>query len=91
MLRISRAKDEPSDVTLKLEGRIVSAWVSLLKEECLSILKEKKTVWLDFSDVTFVDDRAVEMLKGMARNGVRLMNCSPLVESLLHDEEGENE
>jgi anti-anti-sigma regulatory factor len=91
MLRISHAKDEPSDVTLKLEGRVVSDWVALLRDECHRILRQKKSVWLDFSDVTFVDDRAVEMLKGMARNGVKLMNCSPLVESLLHDEEGENE
>lgn len=66
----------------------MSQWVPLLKEECLGILKEKRSLYLDFSDVTFVDDRGVEMLKAMAGQGIEMVNCSPLVESLLQDEEG---
>ena len=79
-----------SDVRLKLEGRIVSDWVPLLREECLRILKEKRSVRLDFSDVTFVDDRGVEMLEALVARGVQLMNCSPLVEGLLQEEKGES-
>ena len=85
MLRITRTSEESSDVKLKLEGRIVSDWVPLLRRECLRILKGQKRVLLDFSDVTFVDNRGVEMLKGMSAKKVRLMNCSPLVESLLEE------
>jgi anti-anti-sigma regulatory factor len=90
MLRITRTSEGPSDITLKLEGTVVSNWVPLLREECLRVLKEKKRVWLDFSDVTFVDDRGVEMLKAVVAEGVKLLNCSPLVGSLLQ-EEGANE
>lgn len=88
MLRITQVSDESSGVRLKLEGRIMAEWVPLLTEECLRILKEKKSLCLDFSDVTFVDDRGVEMLKAMTSQGIELMNCSPLVASLLQDEEG---
>lgn len=89
MLRITQTSEGSSDVRLKLEGRVVSDWVPLLREECLRMLKKKKRVWLDFSDVTFVDDRGVEMLKELAGEGVKLLNCSALVESLL-EQEGES-
>jgi len=85
MLRITQTSEGSSDIRLKLEGRVVSDWVPLLREECLRILREQKKLWLDFSDVSFVDDRGVEMLKAIAGEGVRLMNCSPLVESLLQE------
>ncbi len=85
MLRITRTGEGPSDVTLKLEGRVVSDWVPLLREECLRILKKQKRVRLDFSGVTFIDDRGVEMLKGIVSERVRLMNCSPLIEELLQE------
>jgi anti-anti-sigma regulatory factor len=60
MLRITHTSKGSSDITLKLEGKVVSDWVPLVREECLRILKEKKGVWLDCSDVTFVDDRGVD-------------------------------
>jgi len=88
MLQITYTSEGSSDITLKLEGRVVSDWVPLVREECLRILKEKKSVRLDCSDVTFVDDRGVEMLKAMAGEGVKLVNCSPFIECLLR--EGEN-
>ena len=66
----------------------MSDWVPLVREECLRILKEKKSVWLDCSDVIFVDDRGVEMLKAMAGQGIKLVHCSPFIEGLLR--EGEN-
>lgn len=85
MLRITHASEGPSEITLKLEGRVVSDWVPLLRQECLRILNERKKVWLDFSGVTFVDDQGVKMLKGIAGERVRLMNCSPLIEELLQE------
>jgi hypothetical protein len=41
MLRITRMAESPSHVTLKLEGRIVSDWVSVVERECLAVLQEK--------------------------------------------------
>ena len=84
MLRITHTT-EGSDTTLKLEGRIVSNWVPLLREECLRILKEQKRLWLDFSGVTFVDKQGVEMLRGIAGKEIKVTNCSPLIEALLQE------
>lgn len=65
----------------------MAGWVPLLREECLRLLKKRTTVRLDFSGVTFVDDRGVEMLKGIAGKGIKLVHCSPLIDTLLREGE----
>jgi len=71
VLRITKVAESPSLVTMKLEGRITSDWVSLLEKECLRFLEERRRVVLDFSEVTFVDWRGVEMLGRIAaKNGL---------------------
>ncbi len=75
-------------MVLKLEGRIAEDWVALLEQECLRSLREKKTVVLDLSAVTFIERRGVEMLKRIATERLRMTNCSPLIEDLLLDGEG---
>jgi hypothetical protein len=57
VLHISRVAESPSRVTLKLGGRIISGWVSLVERECLTLLHEKRQVLLDFSEMTFIDRR----------------------------------
>ena len=83
MLRITKMAESPSIVTLKLEGRIASDWLSLLEKECLRFLEEKRKVVLDFSEVTFVDWRGVEMLGKISANNIQVINCCPLIEELL--------
>ena len=71
MLRISKVIDQnPSGVTLKLEGRLATEWVELFEGECLQCLKVKRKVRLDFSDVTFVDDNGLKMLRSIAAKDV---------------------
>ena len=84
MLRITKVAESPSLVTMKLEGRIASDWVSLLENECLRFLEEKRKVVLDFSEVTFVDWRGVEMLGKISVNNIQVINCCPLIEDLLN-------
>ncbi len=84
MLRVTRLDETESDVTLKLEGQIVGDWVSVLEEECRSLLHRGQTVALDFSDVRYVGPRGVEMLKGIAADGVHVTNCPSVVEELLN-------
>ncbi len=83
MLRITKVAETPSQVTLKLEGRIVSDWVAVLERECLRFLQEKQKVLLDFSGVTFIDGRGVEMLKRITSENLKILNCSPLLADLL--------
>lgn len=83
MLRITKIGESPSLATLKVEGRVVSDWASVLESESLRLLEEKGAVLLDFSNVSFVDRRGVETLRRMRAGNVRIINCSPLIEDLL--------
>lgn len=83
MLRITPVAESPTLVMLKLEGRLVSDWVSLLEQECLTMLRDHPTVLLDFAEVTFVDRRGVEMLRRIASDKLRIVNASALITGLL--------
>lgn len=83
MLRITKVTDGPRKVTLKLEGRIVAEWVSLLAKECLDLRAQKMNVLLDCSDVSYVDDNGAEMLRRVMSESVATLGCSGLVDSLL--------
>ncbi|MEE8075565.1 MAG: STAS domain-containing protein [Candidatus Binatia bacterium] len=76
VLRITKVAENQSLVTMKLEGKIASDWVSLLERECLSVLQKKRRAVLDLSDVTFVDRGGVEMLDRMTAKGIHVINCS---------------
>ena len=39
MLRITEVVDHGTETTLHVEGRIVSEWVGVLKEECRRVLQ----------------------------------------------------
>lgn len=83
MLRITKAVQNRSLVTLKAEGRIVSEWVPVLEEECLTCLREGQQVRLDLSEVSFIDRRGVEMLKQIRSENLQIINCPALIGHLL--------
>ena len=83
MLRITKVAKDPSIVTLKLEGKLASDWVTLLEKECQSGLNDNREVVLDFSDVTFVDDHGVQVLKKLASKQFKIVSCSEFVTHLL--------
>ena len=85
MLRITRINESPSLITLKVEGQIVSEWISILEKEALSSLKEKQEVVLDFTDVTFINHNGVEMLQKISAENICIINCSPLIRDLLNN------
>lgn len=83
LLRITTVDEGLLGVALKLEGRIVSDWVAVLEHECIRSLGERRNVVLDFSAVTFVGGRGVQMLKRIATEHLQIVNVSPLVKDLL--------
>ncbi|MGH8063904.1 MAG: STAS domain-containing protein [Candidatus Entotheonellia bacterium] len=89
MLCITRVAESPSHVTLKLEGRIVSAWVSVVERECLTVLQEKRQVILEVAEVTFIDRSGLEMLRRIISPQLQIINASALIEELLQRGEGE--
>ena len=75
MLKIS----EPTlnhAMTLKLEGRLVGAWVSQLRDICEAHLAQAQRLKLDFTDVTYADRNGVLLLLNLRASGVELVNCS---------------
>lgn len=83
MLRITKLSDDGHTVHLKVEGRVTGDWVSELDQICGSCLSQKKTVILDFSDVTFIDRRGIKVLRGVLGEKVRIIKPSLLVQGLL--------
>ena len=83
MLRVTRVSEDSASVTLKVEGEIVSEWVSVLERECLASLEAKTLAILDLAGVTFIDAEGVAMLKRLGFQRVKIVNCSPLVADLL--------
>lgn len=86
MLRLTRTSERPMEVILKAEGQIVAEWVGLLEEECLELTARDRQVILDLGDVSYLDRRAVRLIRALAAGSVSIINCSPLVEELLAEE-----
>lgn len=86
MLRLTRTSERPMEVILKAEGQIVAEWVGLLEEECLELAAEDRRVVLDLGEVSYLDGRAVRLLRALAAGPVSIINCSPLVKELLAEE-----
>jgi anti-anti-sigma regulatory factor len=83
VLRITRVIEGPSWTTLRVEGRIVTQWVSLLERECWLALEDNRRVRLDLSSVTFIDSRGVAVLRRLGAKEFEVINCPEFIEELL--------
>ena len=84
MLRITETSEDEKTVTLKLGGKVVGTSVSDLEKLCLHYRDGKnKTVVLDFSGVTFIDNNGVRMLEKIKNERIQIINCSLFIRSLL--------
>lgn len=86
MLRLTRTTGLPHEVVLVLEGQIVGEWVGLLEEECLELLGPDQKVLLDLANVSYLDRRAVRLLRELGARSVAIINCPPLVDELLRED-----
>lgn len=91
MLRITEISESADSITLKVEGRIVSEWVTVLEQECLKWLRTKPEVLLDFSEVKFIEHNGVVMLKRIASPNLRLINCPALIKEMLNGNNSQKE
>ena len=86
MLRLTRTTRVPQEVVLVLEGQIVAEWVGLLEAECLELLGTNRELFLDLANVSYLDRRAVRLLRELAARSVTLINCPPLVDELIQED-----
>jgi len=83
MLKITKTEDSGTTVVLKLEGKITDQWAALLDGECRSLLRNGKRLLLNCSDVHFLDDRGVEVLRNLPPQHVTIAGAPGFVMELL--------
>jgi hypothetical protein len=83
MLKISVSEQDPAYRIIKLEGKLLQAWVDEVRRFCVEA-EDGSLPSLDLSGLSFVDRVGAEMLQQLVRQGVRIHACSPFVAELLH-------
>lgn len=86
MLRITALATRPDRPCLRVEGRLVGDWVQVLRLELERLQAEMSLLELDLAGVEFADSQALSLLREVARRGVKLAACSPLLTSLLESQ-----
>jgi anti-anti-sigma regulatory factor len=83
MLKITKMEDKGATVVLKLEGKVTDEWAALLDEECRSVLGTGRRLLLNCTDVQFLDDSGVDVLRNLPSPQVTLMGAPGFVTELL--------
>jgi len=84
MLKITEASKDNKAVILRLDGKVVGELVSDLERLCLHYRdQEKKNIVLDFSGVSFIDNKGVKMLWKIKDERIKMVNCSSFIRLLL--------
>lgn len=83
MVRITLVNTTVGITTMKIEGRIVSDWISVVETECQNLLAQGKTISLDLSDVNFVGAEGVHMIRRLLDQGCVLASCPLFIHHIL--------
>ena len=83
MLRLSGTNEEEGQLTILVEGRIISPWLEVLEAECRRELATGFAITLDLVGVTYVGPAGVTLLRQLTGEGVRLANASGVVAEML--------
>ncbi|HET7539416.1 MAG TPA: hypothetical protein VFK05_06070 [Polyangiaceae bacterium] len=83
MLRISPLSLRHGAPCLRVEGRLVGDWVEVLQVEVELAQQQSTGLELDLAGVEFADSEALSLLLRLEERGVKLVDCSPLLTSLL--------
>ena len=87
MLKISEVSRSDSEITFKLEGKVLAPWVDVLRRICTEPRHESRQIHLNLDAVTFLDEAGVELMRELIRQGITIAQCSAFVAELLHAEE----
>jgi anti-anti-sigma regulatory factor len=86
MLKITQIADGPGPTTLRVEGRLVGRWVTELDRECERLLGGGSRLVLDLSELRFLDEPAITLLRSLERRRVTLARPLPFVAEALRGE-----
>ena len=85
MLRITRRAN--GEVVFKVSGRIETENIAEL-EALLSGETSRRSIILDLSDITLVDQDVVNFLRHCETDGIKLKNCPAYVREWIKREKG---
>jgi anti-anti-sigma regulatory factor len=85
MLRISEQRGDEGQPVLRLEGQLVGAWIGELEQNCDRLLRRSRGVVLDLAEVSFIDRRALAVLRDLHARGVIFANSNPFVAEQLKE------
>ena len=92
MLRISKIVHDDENLILKLDGKIEGMYTEELEQACKCTCDgDKKTITLDFSGVTFIDEKGLQTVSKLQNGRVNIVRCSPFIRTLLNDLMGEEQ
>jgi anti-anti-sigma regulatory factor len=83
MLKIVFLNGKNEATTLQLAGRLVGVWVEELRRACEPILARGDSLAVDLTEVSFVDQAGVELLRYLRSREAVLSNCSGFITELL--------
>jgi anti-anti-sigma regulatory factor len=79
VLRISLVEALDQAVTIRLEGQVRGPWVDELRQSCEQWLAKGSALYLDLSDVSFIDMDGVALCRRLSHRKVRILHSSPFV------------
>ena len=87
MLRIARVDDVQGRAipAFKLDGKLLGPWVVELSRACEGLRGPTNALFLDLTDVTFIDSAGLELLRDLIRQGATVSGCSGFIEELLSE------
>jgi ABC-type transporter Mla MlaB component len=66
---------EKHSVVLLLDGKFDKEAIAELNQSICQAKGDQQTIYIDLSEVTLVDRKAVQYISGQASEDVRLVNC----------------
>ena len=85
MFKVTTEQERGRGVTMKLEGRLASAWVDEFGRALGEAMREHTTVTLDLDGLSFVDTRGVALIRESVDRGARLVGGSEFIGALINE------
>lgn len=85
-MRFKIERTERSHATVAVHGWIVEESIRKLNVACDALLAEGRTLDLDLSGVTFADAPGAEVVRGLCRQGAKIVECPQFILEFIGDE-----
>ena len=91
MLRITEKLENGKIVRLRLDGTITAVALLELEQICSRYqAADAKVILLDLGGVVFMNDDAAKKFVGLRDDRLRIVNCSPFIETLIKTVAGQD-